>query len=278
MSETYSEIQPSAPVVGVSTQILQAADVDFQTVTRLYDSEHKKWVQLQQELHALTQNLMSTQDTTKYWQDKWVQLKIELGLANYELAQLRGEKKSKDAEQVKDMTQKLQEMEDRQKHLVEAHKYELEQKQKEMDELLKRKDEIIERVKEVVDRLNVRLDEQKTEDKIMENILALDDRNSMIRFVYTAQYKVNQKIISDIAKGRKGSDKSDGTSSTSSNEDLTTPIPMQQQPMFMGMNPMMFPNPPMQFGPFPMFPPSNFPINKTEPKVEDTEKKIERED
>lgn len=278
MSETYSENQSLASVVGVSAPILQAADVDFQTVTRLYDGERKKCLQLQQELHSLTQNLLSTQDTTKYWQDKWVQLKIELGLANYELAQLRGEKKSKDSEQVKDMTQKLLEMEDRQKHLNEAHKYEIEQKQKEMDELLKRKDEIIERVREVVDRLNVRLDEQKTEDKIMENILALDDRNSMIRFVYTAQYKVNQKIMSDITKGRKGSDKSDGSSSTSSNEDLTTPALMQPQPMFMGMNPMMFPNPSMQFGPFPMFPPANFPISKTEPKIEDPIKKIERED
>jgi len=55
---------------------------------------------------------------------------------------------------------------------------------------LKVKDDLIERNKEANDRLNNKLDEQKTEDSIINNILSLGDKNIVQRFLVNTQIKV----------------------------------------------------------------------------------------
>jgi hypothetical protein len=152
-----------------------------------------------------------------------------------------------------------------------------------MQNVIEQKNEVIERIKGAVERLNDKLDEQKLEAKIVENVLSLPDTQSMVRLVLTAQFRVQQKYFSDLAKrnSNESQTSSDGCSSTSSNEDsIAKSQTLPQQPFNFGIgsiSPPQFPMfPPMQLGP--MF---NQPINQgpsPPPKTVSEDKKIIRED
>lgn len=265
-------------------QIFQSDQLELDSIRRMYESEHKRWGELENELNKLAQKHLIQWDNTKYWKDKWLQLKIDLGVAEYDLADLRGEKGNRDNKELKQVKSKVDELETQIKDLLELHSSQLLEKETDLKNTIDQKNEVIERIKGAVERLNDRLDEQKWESKIIENILTLPDISWMIRLVSTAQFKVQQKYFSDLAKRQNNENQtssSDGCSSTSSNEELSSKSQIvPQQPFIMGMAPMMFPQqpifPPMQLGP--MFNQSVQQTSSSAPSTVLEDKKIIRED
>lgn len=280
MSEHSPEVLDSQ-----SDQIFNAADlecmqtskVEVESLRQLLETEKALATELRQELNLATQGKLKAEDDVKYWRDKCVRLQMDLGSANYDLSVLRGERQGLDSTETLKLKTQMSELEDKFKHMIEAHKHEMEAKEQEMQDSLKQKDDIIQRIRDVVDRLNIRLDEQKTESKIIENILALPDGNSMMRAVYTAQFKVNQKIISNIAKAKRGDEKASDSSSSTGSEDLTPTngMAVPQQPFMVPQ--MMFPHSPMHFGPIPVTQPTMQSSEQATSK-EVKPKEVERED
>jgi chromosome segregation ATPase len=265
-------------------QIFQSDQLELDSIRRMYESEHKRCGELENELNKLAQKHLIQWNNAKYWKEKSLQLKLDLGIAEYDLADLRGEKSHKENNELKQTKTKMDELEAKIKDLLESHSSQLLEKETEIKNTIDQKNEVIERIKGAVERLNDRLDEQKWESKIIENILSLPDISWMMRLVSTAQFKVQQKYFSDLAKRQNNENQtssSDGCSSTSSNEELNTKSQtLPQQPFIMGMAPMMFPQqpifPPMQLGP--MF---NQPAQQNSSSAQITvieDKKIIRED
>lgn len=252
-SETPSTVVENTPSEAGSTHVLQAADVDMQNILHMYESEKEKSNKLESELDRITQLYFQCQNDLKYWQDKCVDQKMEIGLLKYDLDGLSEGRKSKDTQEVKKLKQTIKKLEESHEVLVNSQKSEYDAKIQDFEQKLKSKEDILERIRGTVDSLNLKLDEQKTEASILSNILNLPDNNAMIRFIYNAQMRVNQKLYHDITKARaRENETTDAGSSSSSSDGLSSPAAMNH-PMFMGMNPMMMPNPGMQLPQYPLY-------------------------
>lgn len=298
-----SVISPEPESVEI-VNILSSEQLELNTVTKMLEAQRWENESLKVELNSLAQKLLKSESDSKYWQGKCIKLQTDLFVAQFDLNEYKEAKESTDLKQLKTVKEQLGQLQGQIAHLKEAHKSEIAQLNEAHHLALTGKEEVNQRIRQVVDRLNDKLDEQKREDTILNNILSLED-NAMLRFVYTAQFKANEKILHNMNRRKTSDDKtSDRDSSTSSNEDASKmQIPFTNNQVFMGINPMMRPN--MQFGQMPFFPQTPFgnmmpmgaPIadfprtevaSPTETKVSEsevnrdtttpTEKKIEMED
>ena len=258
--------------------VLQSVDLEYTNMAHLYEVEKGRTAQLEKELNEMTQKFMHEAQQTEYWKRKCLDLKLESQLAQFDAQEARQHKQGNDSKKLKAAQGQISQLEDQIKHLVEAHKHEILEKEDELQAQLRTKDEVIDRIKGAVERLNDKLDEQKSEKGIVDNILALPDHNMMMRLVYTAQYKVNQKIMEEIAKKNKAAEKSSSESSGDSNTNSYVsdrPAMMMQQPMYMNFSPMMLPPGPVQVGAALQHP--NIPRPEAK-KENETQQKVERED
>ena len=242
--------------------ILQSSEVDLQTLTHMYEAEKQKREKIEQTIRVLTQKHLVADKDSRYWQQKALSLQMDLSLAQYDIEELKGTRKIKSVDAVNKLKQKYEILEDLLEQefdysydtlldgLVERYQLKLEHQEVVYKAEIDEKEAVNERIRDVVDRLNEKLDFEKTEDKITENILNLRDTNSMLRLIYHAQFKVNQKILAPHLAKKKDENGSESGNSTNSNEELNVPMfpmmqpqmmgpPMMSSQMMMGMNPMM---------------------------------------
>ena len=79
---------------------LQITDIDAISLSQMLRQEKERCEVLELELTRITQNYMKAlkaQEESKYWQDKWISLKIEVAMLTHDLKVLQDERKQKDS-------------------------------------------------------------------------------------------------------------------------------------------------------------------------------------
>ena len=136
-----------------------------------------------------------------------------------------------------------------------------------LEDSLMRKDEVINDLRQQLDTLNNDLNNQKTEESILKNILELPDQHSTMRFLFTVQTRVNQKIYENMVKQKSmETSNSEGNKLSNGNGKLQS----SNLPYF-GFNPLLLQNANgynVPISPFPIYQaqPLTDNINKLEPR------------
>ena len=258
----------------VDLSALLPQDIDMQTLVQMYQEEKQRSMMLENEIARITQAYMKSlkaQDDIKYWQDKCVELKIEVAVLTHDLKEIQDETKHKDSIEVANLKESIMKLENENTTLTKQKADELDNKITNLEDSLKRKDEVMNELRQQIDSLNGDLSSQKNEDGIIKNILELHDHKTMITVLYTAQTKVNQKLYEAMMKPNIN-DLSNGEATKLSNgqekpQNSSAPFP------FVGFNPFMFPNPNGH-----NFPMSPYPMFTTQPPTENGSKNSTRED
>lgn len=180
------------------TTVIQAADVDVQNLSRMYYAEVDKSAKLELEVKRLTQNYMhmlKLDDDVKYWQHKWVQLKVENAVLTHDIKELTEDIRLNDSKQTDSQQDSIECLTERHLSTVTALQQAFEARIADLEADVAAKDETIACLTSTVETLTSKLSCQADEETIIKHILSLPDQASMLRFMYTAQVMVNSKIF-----------------------------------------------------------------------------------